>query len=75
MSDTDVSSASHSLRVINDAFREQSAGLSFKAVANELKKRGFIEPTLGDGKMRRAWFLLEGYDIVGEHRNNYYFPE
>jgi len=51
------------------------AGLSFKAVANELKKRGFLEPTLGDGKMRRAWFLLEGYDIVGEHRNNYYFPE
>lgn len=51
------------------------AGLSFRAVANELRKRGFLEPTLGEGKVRRVWFLLEGYDIVGVHRNNYYFPE
>ena len=51
------------------------AGLSFKAVADELKRRGFLEPTVGEGKVRRAWFLLEGYDIVVEHRNNYYFPE
>jgi transcriptional regulator with XRE-family HTH domain len=50
-------------------------GLSFKAVASELTKRGFLDPTEGEGKMRRAWFLLDGYDIVGPHRNNYYFPE
>lgn len=49
--------------------------LSFKAVSNELRTRGFLEPTLGEGKVRRVWFLLEGYDIVGGHRNNYYFPE
>jgi transcriptional regulator with XRE-family HTH domain len=53
----------------------ECAGLSLKAVSNELRKRGFLEPTPGEGKVRRVWFLLEGYDIVGEHRNNYYFPE
>lgn len=49
--------------------------LPFEAVATELKKRGFLEPSLGEGKVRRAWFLLDGYDIVGAHRNNYYYPE
>jgi len=55
-------------------FVEFSA-LPFNAVANELTRRGFLEPSIGEGKVRRVWFLLEGYDVVGEHRNNYYFPE
>ena len=51
----------------------------FSTVKRTLEDAGFVEVTSGEGKSRRAWFLLRDYRVVQEKRtlirNNIYFPE
>lgn len=53
-------------------------GLPFSEIKRELESVGYLEPTVGEGKLFRVWFLLPGYRIRTEEvtgiRNNFKFP-
>ena len=56
----------------------ECSSLRFEDVKNELLSNGFLEPTIGEGRAGRVWFLLKKYRIVAEPRteirNNFLFP-